>query len=758
MAESYIVLDNSNSSTSGGSAALSVTRPRVDGTKRQLREEHGGMHNMVAKYLRFMANTWNSDCNTPFERFNDNTRTHYRMSPVEEIQRNFSYYNAQQANYQFAYLQQGSVKQDTPAPWTPGHEIYQTVQHMLGPMQKVFSSAKLTVESLDPSVQSIKATKIAMIQAKKDMPAIFEKFAQMGAQFMPEGVETDMDAAIQSAMRKPAHKVERFGLDIMNHINNINSLKDFMPKRYRDCVIGKYCGIHVESHEGRIAFESPLPEALIWDRTAEDDDYNRYALYKGFISWKSREEVTLAYDFGKDATSVLDKLFDTNGTPVANSLTNAFSNLGTTSTGFSWIDGQEVQRIACVTGYFVARIVDKDGSSYYTLYKGTLIGDRVLADFGEANNIVYDAKRPEWPLAPLWIYSHDTVRGVNVCPVDRFRQLQDDCDSYLLKIRQLISSDLGKNYIIRGEALGGDAMLASTIMGDFKDHKMTVLNGANGEEPIANTKLVEMVDLTLDPNVKFYIEIRKEMIQEMRNVVSQSPITQGLQRTYIGGGTQQQTIAAASNGTVMMLQGFIQFFAMFQEYVLNVSKTMLLEAKSKDEAEMIFSEAARDFWEELKNINTQDMQVRVELEDIIDDEERAEYTQLALAALQNTKDTGFTFLDFLEVKKARTATELKRYMKERFEYNEKKKERQRAEDAKLQMVMQQNNIAAAQQQQQMKDQSSAQREVIRQTPNMKNAQTYQEEVNMEREEKNLGGNREMAFASDEGMPGTEVLS
>lgn len=170
---------------------------------------------------------------------------------------------------------------------------------------------------------------------------------------------------------------------------------------------------------------------------------------------------------------------------------------------------------------------------------------------------------------------------------------------------------------------------------------------------------------------------------------------------------------------------------------------------------MIFSEAARDFWEELKNINTQDMQVRVELEDIIDDEERAEYTQLALAALQNTKDTGFTFLDFLEVKKARTATELKRYMKERFEYNEKKKERQRAEDAELQMVMQQNMLAAQAQGQQMKDQNSMQRETVRQTPNMLKAQVEQEKVNMEREEKNLG--RDMVFASDEGMPGTEVL-
>lgn len=710
---------------------------------------------MVAHYLRFMAATWNNDYNTPFEKWNDNTRTHYRMSAVEEIQRNFAYYNAQQANYQFAYLQQGSVGQDTPAPWTPGHEIYQTVQHMLGPMQKVFSSAKLTVESLDPSVQSIKARKIAMITTKKEFPAIFKQFSELGVEFMPEGAESDMDAAIQSAMRKPAHKVERFGLDIMNHINNVNSLKDFMPKRYRDCVIGKYCGIHVESHEGRIAYESVDPERLIWDRTSDDDDYNRYSLYKGFISWKSREEVALAYDFGKDATSVLDKLFETNGSPVANSLSSAFSNLGSTSTGFSWVEDQEVQRIACVTGYFVARIVEKDGSSYYTLYKGTLIGDRVLAGFGEANNIIYDAKRPEFPLAPLWIYSHDTVRGVNICPVDRFRQLQEDCDSYLLKIRQLISNDLGKNYIVRGETLGGDAMLASTIMGDFKDNKITILNGANGEEPIANTRMIEVVDLTLDPNIKFYIEIRKEMIQEMRNVVSQSPITQGMQRTYIGGGTQQQTIAAASNGTVMMLQGFIQFFAMFQEYVLNVSKTMLLEAKSKDEAEMIFSEASRDFWEQLREVNTQDMQIRVELEDIIDDEERAEYTSIALAAIQNTKDTGFTFLDFLEVKKARTATELKRYMKERFEYNEKKKERQRAEDAEMQMMMQQNMLAAQQQGQQAKDQNSAQREIIRQTPNMLKAQVEQQKVDMERDEKNLG--RDMAFASDEGMPGTEVL-
>lgn len=734
----YVILDKQKTTQEGD---VGIERPEAQGSKRYLKNKYGGIDGFVAQYLRFMANRWQFDYNTHIVTNSPDNTTSLKLSNVEEIKRNYDYYLAQQQNYSFDFLRKGSEGQELPAPWTAGHEIYQVVQHMLGPMQRHFTSAVTTVESLDPSVQSKRVNKIAMLEAKKKLPQLFQQMQGLGAQFVPEGGEEDLEMAIEDATRNPVHKVEKYGLDILNHVNNINTSKDFFPKRYKDVVIGKYCGIDTLSHNGRIEYYSVMPNQLVWDRTNDDDDYNRYSMYKGYITWMSKEEIMSAYDLGKDAESALKEVFDEgSSSPLVGNLGNTIN--GATA-GFSWLETTGVRRAAIIKGYFVARIKKNKDEWYTTYYQGTLIGNRILADFGEGNNIVYDKARPEWPTLPLFIFSPDTIMGQNVCPVDRFRQIQDDADAYMLKVRQKIEKDAGKTYVIWAEALGGNAVTTPALISDLKQYGITVMSRADGEEPIIQGKPVEIVDLTLDPNVEVYIRLRKEAIQDMKDVVSQSNITQGLQQTYIGGGTQQQTVSQASNGTIMLLQGFFQFYAMYQEYILNVAKTMLLDVQNEEEADLIFNKASKDFMKSIKDLSVADLQARVELEDIIDEEERKEYNTIALAAMQNVKDTGFTVVDYLTVKTARTTTELKRKLKSSLEAAQRRLDRQRQEDMQMQMAMQQNQLAAAAQGQQQKDQSSAEREIIRQTPNMEKVNVEKEKLNMER---NMQMSPESGFA------------
>lgn len=759
----YVIIDKANTQTE----SIGFSRPDTTGTKAALKKKYGGISGLCASYLQFIANQYNAEYTTSVDGFNNATKVYNRLSPVEEINRNFDYYTAQQDNYMFAYMAQGSEGQELQAPWTAGHEVYETVQHMLGPMQKHFSSVKLTVESLDPSVQSIRQLQIAMIDIKKKLPRIFAEFAKMGVEFVPEGTQTDMDMAMIEVARKPAHKVELYGLDVMNHINNVNSYKDFFPKRYRDVIIGRYCGIHLESFDGRISYQAVAPQYLVWDRGNEDDDYNRYCLYKGFISWHSKEEVMMTYDLGPDASEVLDDVFDSsNGGVVTANLSGVLNNL-TPATGFRWSETGDISRVACCTGYFIARLYSETDGWYTTYYGGTLIGNRILVNYGEGTNIVYDNAKPEWPVLPIAIFSPDTVRGKNVCPVDRFRQQQDDCDAFMYRIREKISTDLGKTYFVFAESLGGDAVEVGALIADLKQHKMTVLSRANGEEPITQGRAIEMVDMSLDPNIMNYVALRKEMMQDMRDVVSQSRITQGMQQTYIGGGTQQQTISQASNGTIMLLQGFFQFFAMFEEYVLNVAKVMLLDAKNEDEADLIFNESSKEFWKEIQNMTMSAMQVRVELEDIIDDSLRAELNGMALAWAQNFKETGFGPVEWLKTKTARTTRELLHDMTETFKLKEMKAERIRQQDMQMQQQSQQMQLQAMQQQQQMKDESSAQREIIRQTPNMKKVGIEQQKIDLEKQQagmdtgsgigQEIAADRNMSFASEEGVPGTSPM-
>jgi hypothetical protein len=735
-------MDNYKVLEADSSPQIETSRPNVVGSKRALKKEHGSIDGMVAKYLRFMVNQWNTEYNTPlYAQRNPNQVV--RRSAVEEILLNYKYYQSQQDANSYAYLTETSEGEERPARYTHGSEIYQVVQHMVGPVIKHFASTTITIESLDPSVQSKRQTRIAMLQAKKDLPEIFKRFAEMGANFVPEGPssEKDMDAAIQKAMRQPAHKVESFGMDILNHVNNVNSVKDYMPKRFKDVIIGRHCGTHVTTSSGRILLEQVSPWNLIFDRDDQDDDYNRYSLFKGFVSWKTREEIMQAYTLGPDAAEALKEMFDNNRSSTFQGLGGMFSEAG--HSGFNWMETDGTRRIACVTGYFVATLTDGDNDYYNTIYQGTLIGNTVLVNFGESNNISYDMARPEWPVLPIHIFSPDTVLGRNVCPVDRFRHMQEDCDAFMYKIREHISRDLGKGYVFYS-----DSAVPKDIIEDLKNFGVTVVNRADPEEPIINNnRMVDTIDMTLDPNVSAYVSLRKEMRQDMKDVVSQSSVTQGMQQTYIGGGTQQATIAQAGNGTVALMSGFFQHFAFIEQHVLNTSKTMLLEARNREEAEYILSDSSADFWESLQDINVMDMQVRIEMEDFIDDERRQRYQQYALAMAQNAKETGFTMLDALAIENSRTSQELYRKLKEALELKEMKTERQRQEDMQMQMGMQQQQQQMQGQMFQLEEQNKAMRDQIRNAPKHEANQIKREE---------LGIKRDMAFASDAGMPGTEV--
>lgn len=733
----YYILDKPDK------GVIQTERPDVVGTKRALKKKHGGVHGMVSEYLRFMVAQWNTQYNTPITTFNQKNDAILSSSPIDEIRTNYQYYLAQQADNPYGYLTEWSEGKELPAPWTNGHEIYQVVQHMLGPVIKHFAGTTVTVESLDPSVQSIKQGKIAMLEAKKKLPAIFKAFAAMGADFVPEGeYGTDIDKAIQEATRKPSHNVEKYGMDILDFVNNVNSVKDIMPKRFLDVILGRYCGTFVDSSQARIQLDGIRPEDLIWDRTYEDDDYNRYSLFKGFINWKTREEIVQSYELDTDAIKELDKMFSKNVSAATTTLA-AIANNSQPEEGFSWIERGKVRRMACVTGYFIASIYSENDGWYNTLYKGTLLGDSILVDYGEDNNIIYDMARPEWPIIPIHIYSPDTLLGRNVCPVDRFRQMQSDCDAYLYKVRQKISNDIGKAYVIWAEALGGDQLTAKTITEDFKTHNLTVVSRADGEEPITQGgNPVQMIDMSLDPNIKAYIELRKEMIQDMKDVVSQSRITTGMQQTYIGGGTQQATIAQASNGTVGLMQGFFQHFAYLEQYILNVAKTMLLDVKNEAEAELIFSEASKGFWKAIKDVNVEDLQVRVEMEDYIDEGLRAELNQMSLAWAQNFKETGFGPVEWLDTKMARTVTELQRNLKEAFQLKEIKAEKQRQEDMAFQQQSQQQQLQAQAADKQADRESSMQREQTRQQPNIQKNQIEAAKLNLD---------RQMSMKSEEGM-------
>jgi len=692
-----------------------VERPNTVGSKGSLKREHGSMGKMVAHMLRFMAFEYNR--NQTWGNWPNSRGQQTLPNPVDEILKNYAYYMSEQSIGPNAHLAETTEGVELAPQYTNGSEIYQTIQHMVGPVTKAMKSMTITLESQDPSVISEKKRRVTAITAKKELPEIFAEFAKLGVEYAPERrFSKDIDTALRNATRDPSHKVERLGLDVLNKINADQSVKDMFPKQFLDTQIGGHCAVDITVANGRLHFHKIRPWLTIWDR-GEDDDHNRRSLYKGYFESLSKNEIFQRFDLTADEKAEIEKVFES-----GEAARNSYYGLFPAYDGFNWLDENGYRRMSCITGKFIVTITPQDGEPYNTIYQGTLIGNCVLkSKWGEGKwedqNIVYDMADPSWPLMSIWIYSPDTILGRNVPMVSRFRQMQEDCDAYLYKIRQLVSRDLGKTYVFNGNQIG--EVPAREITDALKSEGVYVANTEDGEEQVAaNTRMVELVDMSMDPNVRAYAELRQQMRQDMKDVVSQSSITTGMQQTYIGGGTQQQTVALAENGTVSLYEGFFQHFTYIQQFVLNTAKLLLLTARSKEEAEILFDQSTAEFWEALndENLQIEDMLVYARIEGAIDEQKRARLNQYGLAMAQNAAETGFTMIDAVILEESRTMRELRRDLLERAEQHQMRKmeERMQAMEAQQAELAQKQQFEGAKFQ--AEEQGKLQRDIIREQP------------------------------------------
>lgn len=702
--------------------------PLNSGRMSEIKERYGSEEAWIAQNLRYIASNWNRR-GTPYSSNRKDTVPSRYSTPVDEIIQNYKYYLGVQDEVPYAYLAEWSEGNEYPAPFTKGDEIFNVVQHMVGQFVKMNNSSNITIESLDPSVITEKEQVIQGIRLKKALPELFSEMAKGGLHYVPEGrFGGKVDVDVEDISRRPIHSLEIYGLDLIRHIENTNRSREFWPSRFKDAVIGRHAAVHVTTRSGRIFFEPIKPFYLIKDVSITDDDQNMYSPFMGYM-WKGTlEQVAQRYDLSPEEEEMCRDMLSGSQSQMFGALNSFPPEMY--GTNFAWFDENDLygaKRITCITGDWVVCKRGRDGWKN-TRYKGTLIGGKILVDYGEVDNVVYDKSDPSFPLSEIKAFSPDTTIGENRSPVDRFRKIQDDLDAYMLQIRKMISRDLGITYVINGNKLGG--MNTRELIEDLKSHGITVANPATGEEsvPSDNVRLVEQVDMRLDNNIIRYAELFKLREQAMRDVVSQSRITTGMQTTYVGGGTQRASIDQASNGTISYYDGFMQFKVNVMEYALNVAKTSLLDVDNDEEASVVFDGAARRFWEAMRGVNMSDLQVRIDIEDVIDEAARQRYDAIALAMAQNAEKTGFTMLDYLQLDKARTRSELKIIFSERLSQIKDEQDKQKMEAMMLQVMEAERARTAQAELQKQKDGASMQREVVRQIPDMQRQRMEEEQA------------------------------
>jgi hypothetical protein len=714
-----MILDNSHS------IEIVYDRPDSYFDKKEIEEKYGSLENWYAQNVRFIAAHYNIAANTDeVERQGKrSTKRWAEMTVVDQIINNYRYFMGTQENFNFAYLTEDEKGGELPAPYVKGEQVYEMLEYMRGGIRKIINSTKISIESLEPSKVSKRLEQVQMIKLKKELAEFFNNsLEQFGMGFFPEGIgnDIDMDEAIEKVMKSPIDEMEEYGLDLVNDIVSRNRIKDLALKAFTDAAIGRYCGVYVDEVNGRPYTEVIPPYNLILDMS-HDSDYNEKAEFVGWVNFMSPEEIYYRYDLTDEEREMVKDMSVTDP-GMGFELLNHYNGSSGTDVGFNWWggpDGNNYRQVAVVTGFWLTEVPEKvamkkgkygkevtplhgndaERTTYLRIDRATVIGNAIITDYGIDYNVVYDSMEPSRPMLPIRCFIPNMMMGMNRSVVDRMKKLQDDVDAYEYKIRQNIGKDLGNVLFVNGMKVGaGDSV--REIITNLKKYAMHVTDGSDGEDPnvLDGQRLVEKHDMSLGGNLSIYVSLIQEKERMMKEIINASKVSMGQLTSYVGYGSQQQSISQNQLGMATYYDGFMTYYTYLLQYILNKAKIMLMDTEGKEAAEVMLSKDAIKFFKNTTEFQLEDLMVKVDVEDVIDQQARQRLLTVAQAMAQNAEKTGFDWDDYIELETARTYTELKDTM------TAKIKKRKFQQQQQQQMMMMQQQAEAERQRQFAMDQ------------------------------------------------------
>lgn len=614
-----------------------------------------------------------------------------RDLPVNRMLKNMTYYQGKQENYEYADWASGGstsgnetsnvVENNYQPHWIKGQDIAELLNFMKGNMLERIVNLQITAKALSEEAESEKQEYRTKLLAKS-------KFGKMLSSMNPpleipvgppEGLNSEqaIDEFMQKNFKQRGVPVAiAMAKDVWVKQHGLHQMLDAFLK----CLITGTAQIQQYVQNGKLLWRYVPSWQMIFD-TRHDDEYNRDAQFIGIVETMTPTEIFSRFpQLSKEQRDEIKRMARTKDIGVKYNA--AFSN-------FLWWN-YNVKRdecvVAVVTSYWIGRHdmglkKDKDkfdndrirktgkgeGGEYILddIYKGTLIGNRYLVDWGLDDNIVEDTNDKSKPLFPIIRYMPNMVGGEPRSVVSRLSDMQDEIDALSFKIRETIGKSKGKCYAIVGDI--GNNTNTQEIWKDLSAMGLTVI--PHSGEGDARTRLVESIDLTADPWVNQWVAIVKDQRALMKEYTSVSNVSLGMQTSYMGMGERSAAIGQSSYGLASLYHGFMDFIQMNLQYAINVQKNLLTMDENDTEAAFVLGNEGVAYLKVMKELRFEDFLIILQLNDVLDDQKKKDLQGLALAWAQNN------IIDppaYLKVLKQETYTGAEKVLE--VEVNKKKKE------------------------------------------------------------------------------------
>jgi hypothetical protein len=663
-------------------------------------------------------------------------------NPVDEIVRMFTYYLGRQYNKDYYYTTQDQNNCDLPTVWINGQKITSLVDYMVGNVIKLIENLEPTTKITSKAVVDKKKMLLDLSLIKLEFQELFNQIEQQtGMAFnpmkMPENVEVPEDL-YRFMEYDYKEQGEVLATKLVEDIMNRNSYQDKYKQAFLYLLLGGYVGIHNRIENGKTYFDVILPHNLILDR-GKDDDFLAEARFTGVVDYMTTGDIIERFQdyLSTEEINEIKNITTNNLYQLLDLTTHPYS----TTWAFTY---NSVPMLAVVTGYWTGmkdmkyeQTKDKFGNTHYakprknkkgqywtkTIHKGILIGNKYLVEIGEESNIVRKHDNPGDVEMPIKVYMPNMVLGENRSVVSRLHQHQDRIDYITNEITKMMNRAKGKVYIINRQKLGTAS--AKDVISDFERMGIHVTDGsATGEDFVAgqDSRMVEVVDMTLDPNVQQLVSLRREEERIMEEIVNIPKVALGQQQGYVGAKTQAGTIAQSNLGTAYLYEGFIRFIEKQLAHALNQFKVSLLTLEGETPLGLI-SSRGKDYVKLTKEFSFEELGVFIKVKDFIDEQARERLLMQAQAAMQNQM---IDMLDYIKIEQAKTYTETVKELQYSLGRKQRQMEMARQQQQQMQMMQQQQQLAAQQEMAAMKEENANYRQDVQQEANQPQQQFVQQ--------------------------------
>jgi hypothetical protein len=615
------------------------------------------------------------------------------------------YYVGKQKNIDYNHVTQAGG-QTLQAVWVKSKKARTMIDMLSGMLKEQLNGKEISAKSMSERAMSsrMRAWNDTMIQWDSEAIKVFDQLKELGIEYVPPfGQKFDTkEEAERWLTYDMKDSLEELAVNLGAEVEWRNDTNTLMIEAFKqDYAPANYMGIECFVQNGKVKQVKVPFYNLIYD-IASDDPLLRDQRFVGKIEYLTPQEISTRWKKQLSPTEMQEIKEIAAGADYAGQFLN-FYNTGDLKW---WTHRRDNMTVTAVTVYWIAprdtRYIYDEKNGEKRLMKGgkkeegvegdyiiddvhfaTLLGNKYLVDHGYMKNVVRPYGRKECPELPIKVLNGNTTIGDGVSLIGSIAQVIDKMDFYQFQLMKMCSSATGKSYIINGNKLG-EGIKSKELITDLKTMNLHVTQGTTGEtdDNTNRQQMVEVVDMTLDPTIRIYIELYMQLDEMVNEIMSLPRIAQGFQTNVIGKGVQQNTIAQSSLGLANLFENLFKFNKLILQYSADLAKQLYANDTKNEYAEMIVGERGMKVIKITKDHMFEDCLIDVSPRDIISEQQRASLTNMAQAWAQNGL---LNPLDYLQMLKADTLTELEND----WEFSIKDKERKERAAAEQQYAQQQ---------------------------------------------------------------------